>query len=66
MQIELNQTPTILPPGCTIAELLLIRGISGAFMAVAVNFEVIPKYLWGSTTLQEGDKVSLIGAAKGG
>lgn len=66
MQILFNQTPTEIPPGCSISDLLLLQNVSTSFMAVAVNLSVIPKHQWAQTRLREGDKVTVIGAAKGG
>lgn len=35
-------------------------------VAVAVNAEVVPRSLWPSTTLADGDRIELLTAAQGG
>lgn len=66
MQIILNQQPLLLPDSCTVAQMLQLQGITPRLMAIAINQRVVPQSVWAETLLQEGDKITLISAAKGG
>ena len=52
----------------TLAALLAARGIDPAqrFLAVAVNGTVVPRRLWPSLTLGEGDDIEIVRPREGG
>lgn len=67
MQVQINGNPETLEDGVTIAALLeklninLDRGV-----AVALNYNVVPKSDFSKTRLKEGDRVEIIHATAGG
>lgn len=66
MKITLNQKEIILPNEITLGELLRSEGIEGGHVAVAINQTIIKRANWDATSLNEGDKILIIGAVKGG
>ena len=68
MTVVVNGQPTELEPAATLAEVLLRLGYdpNGAGIAVAVNGEVVPRGAWAATTLDEADRVEVLGASQGG
>jgi sulfur carrier protein len=50
----------------TVAELLRERDLDGGPVAVAVNFEVVPRRRWATTALAAGDAVEIISPRQGG
>ena len=66
MSVTVNGELRHLPAGATVAELVTELPGSGRGTAVARNGEVVPRSLWASTRLDEGDRVEILGAAQGG
>jgi sulfur carrier protein len=66
--IVVNGLPRPLPRGGTVADLVAEIGRDPAQpgVAVAVNDTVVPRGTWEQRTLQEGDRVEVLGAAQGG
>lgn len=55
-------------PAVTLAELLAARGVpeGGRGFAVARNRDVVPKALWPTTRLVDGDRIEIIRPIMGG
>lgn len=66
MTIQLNSKPLTVEDGTTLLELLAMRSCEESKVAVAINQQIIARGDYAKTLLHEGDKVLLIGAAKGG
>lgn len=66
MYIELNNIRKEIAPQATIQQLLESQGIDLRFVAVARNMKIVPRKEWDTTPLDEGDRITLIGATKGG
>ena len=66
MNIFLNGKPEEIPPGLTVERLLASKGFTGGKIAVAIGTKVIPRGERQVTPLQEGDKVTIISAYRGG
>ena len=69
MNITLNGEPRAVADTVTVAELTsMVLGdrLSTRGVAVAVNFEAIPRSLWPATLLTEGDCVEILTAMQGG
>jgi sulfur carrier protein len=66
MEIQLNGAPYTVPDGCTIADLLALRGVGTDGTAVACNDAVVRKARYADTVLQAGDRVEVISAVAGG
>ena len=66
MQISVNNLPVTVPPACTVQQLLTLQNISGNMIAVASAQEIIPRHEWPYRVLTQGEKITIIGATKGG
>lgn len=62
----MNGTLRDLVAGATIADLVSEWCTSPDGIAVARNREVVPRSLWASTALEEGDKLEILSAVAGG
>jgi sulfur carrier protein len=52
----------------TVAELLMVKGISAGQrgVAVALNGQVVLRKVWAETRLQAGDRIEIVHARQGG
>lgn len=66
MEITINRTEQTIPDGVTVAELLALRGVAPAGVAVAVNDDVVPREEWGRCRVAPGDDVEVIRVIQGG
>ena len=66
MIIYLNDQPLSLEQACTLEEMLVKKEAFAEHMAVAINNQFIPKPMFASTLLQEGDRIDLIVPMQGG
>ncbi|KTD06209.1 thiamine biosynthesis protein ThiS [Legionella gratiana] len=66
MIIYINDQPLSLDSSCTLQEVLDQKNNSAAHLAIAINNQFIPRTLFASTTLQEGDRIDLITPMQGG
>jgi sulfur carrier protein len=68
MTVIVNGRPTQMEAGETVAGLLAALGhpAGGPGIAVAVNGEVVPRGTWSTTTLDDNDRIEVLGASQGG
>jgi sulfur carrier protein len=68
MTVIVNGQPAQVDPGQTVAGLLAALGHppGGPGIAVAVNGEVVPRSTWSTTTLDDNDRIEVLGASQGG
>ena len=66
MIIKLNDKPYEVAEGTTLEEFIKNLDIQMQGVAVAVNYEVIPKNGWSATALTDGMTLMLIHAVSGG
>ena len=67
MTVELNGEPVELRIAATVAEAVERLGAErGRCVAVAVDGEVVPRSVWESTELSDGQRVEVVGAIQGG
>lgn len=66
MTVLINDKPTEVNTGTTLAQLLENLNIPSNGTAVAVNGALAKRDAWPSATLNDGDKVLIISAAYGG
>jgi sulfur carrier protein len=68
MTVEVNGEPVELQEPATVAALVERAGAGGdrRGVAVAVDGEVVPRSAWGSTELNDGQRVEVVGAIQGG
>lgn len=66
MQLVINGQNKDMQSGVTISQMLKELGITGSHIAVALNFQVVPRSSYDQTPLNEGDKVEIVHAVGGG
>ncbi len=66
MQLVINGQEKDLQSSATIALMLKELDITGSHIAVALNFQVVPRSNYDKTPLHEGDKVEIVHAVGGG
>jgi sulfur carrier protein len=66
MMVEVNGTPTELPDGCTVRELLRAVGREGVPCAVEVNRNLVPHRQHAERALNQGDRVEVVTLVGGG
>ena len=68
MTVIVNGQPAQVEDGQTVAELLdrLGHPAGGSGIAVALNGEVVPRSAWSTTSLDDDDRLEVLGASQGG
>ncbi len=66
MQLVINGQQKDLQSSGTITQMLKELDITGSHIAVALNFQVVPRASYEQTPLSEGDKVEIVHAVGGG
>ncbi len=68
MNAVVNGSPRAVERGTTVADLVSELGHdpAGRGVAAAVNGEVVPRAVWGSTAVVDGDRVEILTAIGGG
>ena len=66
MVILINGAARELPAGCSAAQLLEQLGLTGKRLALEVNMEILPRSLFATYLLNEGDRVEVVHAIGGG
>jgi thiamine biosynthesis protein ThiS len=66
MQLVINGQEKELQASTTISQMLEELDITGPHIAVALNFQVVPRSNYDQTRLNEGDKVEIVHAVGGG
>ncbi|SES07317.1 sulfur carrier protein ThiS [Actinokineospora terrae] len=66
MIVVVNGVERKLADGVTVGELLVVLGVSGAGIAVAVDGEVVPRAGHASTVVRAGAVVEVLTAVQGG
>lgn len=66
MQLVINGQEKDLQSSTTVAQMLKELDITGSHIAVALNFQVVPRSNYDQTPLHEGDKVEIVHAVGGG
>lgn len=66
MLIRLNGEIKELPEGATIEALLESLSIKAQGIAVEVNREIVPRRLFGASTIKDGDAVEIVRMVGGG
>jgi sulfur carrier protein len=66
VQVLANGSPTDLPDGATVEDLLSLLGLGGKWVLVERNGEPVNRRDLATTTLAEGDKLELVRAVAGG
>ncbi len=66
MEVTINQQQLTVHSN-TVDSVLSAYGLTNTKgIALAINEKVIPKTLWPSTPIQQGDEITIISAAQGG
>lgn len=66
MHIIVNDRPTELPDGASVAELVSSLALPGTRVAVEVNRQLVRRAEHGATALKDGDVVELVTLVGGG
>ena len=66
MTVIANGTPTELPLGATLSDLLEALGLGAKWVVAERNGEPVSRASMASTTLSEGDRIELVRAVAGG
>lgn len=66
INVTVNGQHQSLEAGCTIAKLLVLRGLHQRRVAVMVNGDIVPRATHDQHSLRDGDSVELISLAGGG
>lgn len=66
LEVVCNGEPLSLPEGCTIAHLVMQRGLERLPCAVEVNRTVVPRRRHADTPLHDGDRVEIVTLVGGG
>lgn len=66
MQLVINGKEKELESSENVAQMLKELDITGSHIAVALNFQVVPRASYDQTPLSEGDKVEIVHAVGGG
>lgn len=66
MQIEINDNKIECEDGLSLAEVLRQQKVQTAYVAVAVDYTVVPKAEWENVVLHDGSKIIIIKAVQGG
>lgn len=66
MNIQLNGTDHQLPDTSSAQDLVLQLGLGDKRLAMEINREIVPRTLYASHQLQDGDQVEIVHAIGGG
>lgn len=66
MQLVINGQEKDLQSSTNVTQMLMELDITGSHIAVALNFQVVPRSNYDQTPLHEGDKVEIVHAVGGG
>ena len=66
MRIVVNGQPREVPPGMTLAELLVNLGLESRHVAVEVNLDIVPRAKHAEYRLAEGDQLEVVTLVGGG
>ena len=66
MQVMVNDEPTRLPAGATVADLVATLGLGPRRVAVELNREIVARATYAATVLHDGDTVEIIHFVGGG
>ena len=68
MELIVNGRPREVPSNATVGEVMEMLGHGGSArgVAVALNGEVVTKTQWTATSVNEHDRVEVLGAVQGG
>ncbi len=66
MEIIVNEKPTEVEPGATVAELLSQLSLQPRFVAVERNLQIVPRADHADCMLQPGDRLEIVTLVGGG
>jgi sulfur carrier protein len=68
MNVVVNGRERDVPEDVTLADLIRLVGHApdGRGIAAACNGEVVTRHRWDATSVEEGDRVEILGAVQGG
>lgn len=66
LEITVNGEGRAMSVGCTVARLIEELNLEASRIAVELNLEILPKSLWATTLLADGDRVEIVHFVGGG
>jgi thiamine biosynthesis protein ThiS len=66
LEIQVNGAPRSIERGATVMDLVTVLALDPRHVAVERNTEIVPRALWQSTTLQQGDRLEVVTFVGGG
>ena len=66
IQIVVNGESREVPQGAGISALLTLLGLPNDRVAIERNLEILPRSLWPTTTVEQGDKYEIVHLVGGG
>jgi len=66
IQIVVNGESREVPQGARISALLTLLGLPNDRVAIERNLEILPRSLWPTTTVEQGDKYEIVHLVGGG
>jgi len=66
MEIELNGAPHRIMENQNVQDLIASLDLASKSLAVAINREVVPRYMWQERVLRQSDRVDIVRAIGGG
>ena len=66
IQIQLNGASVQVDEGISLGELIELRGLERRMIAVEYNTEIIPRYDYDTTIVQDGDQLEIVHMVGGG
>jgi sulfur carrier protein len=66
MQIQLNGERREIPEGMNVSALLEHLGLNATRVAIERNLEILPRAMWGTTPVAEGDRYEIVQFVGGG
>ncbi|HWF12898.1 MAG TPA: sulfur carrier protein ThiS [Candidatus Acidoferrales bacterium] len=66
IQIVVNGESREVPQGSGISALLTLLGLPNDRVAIERNLEILPRSLWSTITVQQGDKYEIVHLVGGG
>ena len=66
IQIVVNGESREVPQGAGISALLTLLGLPNYRVAIERNLEILPRSLWPTTTVEQGDKYEIVHLVGGG
>jgi thiamine biosynthesis protein ThiS len=66
MTLQINGDRRVFPDALTLSALVESLGMKGDRVAIELNFDIVPRDRWESTSLHDGDRLEIVHFVGGG